>query len=698
MPRLHKVSSVREGRKVRRALGLLLAGTLALPAAAQAPLQDRMLAAEDRRGTSEADLAPLLEGLGSKQAGPRRPAVRALGRFERPELIPLIAPMLNDGVGIRAEAAGALAQLARTGAAAGDVQPLLLARAAIDAEAGLWEVWGEMAAALGRLPYDTPEQVALAEDAMVEQLPSPDSLAEFETAAIAGAIRGLESLTRISRKVGPLQPRTWDRIRWAATSQRPAADPRSAWIRRLAMAALVTGGEATPSVIERALADRDEEVRRLGALAAGGDREVTERDRLLKIALADESAPVRLEGLRGWGRHLQATSCTPIRAGIKDADPHVRLQAIDLLGAPCPTAEGPATEVAALVETLSTRPREWHAPAHALVSLARQAPERAREALPRFRQHPTWQVRMYAARAAAVLQDTDALTALGSDADHNVREAALSALIELDRPEAIPVGFEALASGDYQLVLTATRAFEDPATADKAVPALMAALKRLTAEQKDTSRDPRMAILSRLETLGAKAQAEAMKSYLQDFDPRVAEKAAALLTAWTGVTATPSPRPLERPVITRADVDQARGARLRVTMAGRGTFDIALDVDLAPLSSVRIARRAAEGYYDGLTFHRVAPNFVIQGGSPGANEYAGDALYMRDEVGLHRRGTVGISTRGRDTGDAQIFVNLVDSPRLDHQYTVLGTVISGMEVVDAVLEGDVIERIEIVKE
>jgi cyclophilin family peptidyl-prolyl cis-trans isomerase len=92
----------------------------------------------------------------------------------------------------------------------------------------------------------------------------------------------------------------------------------------------------------------------------------------------------------------------------------------------------------------------------------------------------------------------------------------------------------------------------------------------------------------------------------------------------------------------------------------------------------------------------VAPNFVIQGGSPGANEYAGEPHYMRDEVGLHYRGTVGISTRGRDTGDAQIFVNLIDSPRLDHNYTVFGTVVAGMDVVDNILEGDVIERIELV--
>jgi cyclophilin family peptidyl-prolyl cis-trans isomerase len=143
-------------------------------------------------------------------------------------------------------------------------------------------------------------------------------------------------------------------------------------------------------------------------------------------------------------------------------------------------------------------------------------------------------------------------------------------------------------------------------------------------------------------------------------------------------------------------VNALRGKALRFHMQGRGHFDIGLDVDAAPLSAIRIARRAGEGYYNGLTFHRIAPNFVIQGGSPGANEYAGENFYMRDEPGLHLRGTVGISTRGRDTGDAQIFVNLIDSPRLDHIYTVFGTVVAGMDVVDGTLEGDVIERVELV--
>ena len=65
------------------------------------------------------------------------------------------------------------------------------------------------------------------------------------------------------------------------------------------------------------------------------------------------------------------------------------------------------------------------------------------------------------------------------------------------------------------------------------------------------------------------------------------------------------------------------------------------------------------------------------------------------DTGLDQR-RLASTTRGRDTGDAQIFVNLIDSPRLDHIYTVFGTVVTGMDVVDGTLEGDVIERVELV--
>ena len=129
-----------------------------------------------------------------------------------------------------------------------------------------------------------------------------------------------------------------------------------------------------------------------------------------------------------------------------------------------------------------------------------------------------------------------------------------------------------------------------------------------------------------------------------------------------------------------------------------GTFELVLFTAEAPATVLQFAELAESGYYNGLTFHRVVPNFVAQGGSPGADEYAGHADFMRDELGLwpHVRGGVGISTRGRDTGDAQIFIDLVDNPRLDHDYTVFAQVLNGIDVVDRLLEGDVIERIDIV--
>jgi cyclophilin family peptidyl-prolyl cis-trans isomerase len=133
-------------------------------------------------------------------------------------------------------------------------------------------------------------------------------------------------------------------------------------------------------------------------------------------------------------------------------------------------------------------------------------------------------------------------------------------------------------------------------------------------------------------------------------------------------------------------------------MARGGSVEIRLLPREAPTNAFRLYTLVRGGVLDGLTFHRVVPNFVVQGGSPGANEYAGHGAYTRDEVGLEVqwRGTVGLSTRGRDTGDGQIYVNLVDDIRLDHDYTVLGVVTAGMDVVDAVLEGDAIERAEFV--
>jgi cyclophilin family peptidyl-prolyl cis-trans isomerase len=249
----------------------------------------------------------------------------------------------------------------------------------------------------------------------------------------------------------------------------------------------------------------------------------------------------------------------------------------------------------------------------------------------------------------------------------------------------------ALRDHDYQVVLEAAQALAGSPSPD-AAPALVDAFVRLSAERRETSRDPRVALLERLRELGTAAHAPRLQPCLADFDPVVARECAATLVRLTGAALAPKPAPL-RP----APVPDPLPARARIVFAGGAAIELRLLVDDAPASVARFVRLARQGYYDRLTVHRVVPNFVVQGGSPGANEYAGDAAFMRDELGLasNVRGTVGVSTRGRDTGDAQFFINLLDNPRLDHDFTVFATITDGMTVVDRLLEGDVIERVEV---
>jgi cyclophilin family peptidyl-prolyl cis-trans isomerase len=191
---------------------------------------------------------------------------------------------------------------------------------------------------------------------------------------------------------------------------------------------------------------------------------------------------------------------------------------------------------------------------------------------------------------------------------------------------------------------------------------------------------------------------ESSRDLLSDFDPVIAALAAEILSEETGNKVVPQTvRFAPDPLPSAEFVLGLRGARATFRMKEAGSFGIELYPEAAPLTAAQFARLAESGYYRGLTFHRIAPNFVIQGGSPGANEYVGTSGYIRDEVSnlSHERGTLGISTGGRDTGDSQIFVNLVDNFRLDHNYTVFARVVEGMERVDEIQEGDVIEEITV---
>jgi cyclophilin family peptidyl-prolyl cis-trans isomerase len=287
------------------------------------------------------------------------------------------------------------------------------------------------------------------------------------------------------------------------------------------------------------------------------------------------------------------------------------------------------------------------------------------------------------------------------DQHANVRSEAVTALIRVAGHAAAPVYYAGLAHSDYNLVRVSAGGFRQSPERARASQALLAALARITGERKETSRDARVALLDRIGELALPSDSTALRPYLRDFDPAVADRAARILSTWTARAVQPAPVRLAAADAPPIDAGIQPGTRLRFIMspsAGSGVFEMVLLSDEAPYTAARLVRLARAGYYNGLTFHRVAPNFVVQGGSPGANEYVGDGPFMRDEIWMHshERGAVGISTRGRDTGDAQIFINTVDNPRLDFDYTVFARLTYGIEAVDGILEGDTIERVDVI--
>jgi cyclophilin family peptidyl-prolyl cis-trans isomerase len=337
--------------------------------------------------------------------------------------------------------------------------------------------------------------------------------------------------------------------------------------------------------------------------------------------------------------------------------------------------------------------------AHALLALARLDTARAARLLPDVAGAERPELRAYAARAAAATRAVPVLERLAHDPDRNVQEAAILGLSATVGHRADSVYLAALRSSAHQVARAAALAL-DSTTSPAALDALLAAFDRLSASRSENARDPRVAMLTAIADLGSAPTAPRLVPYLVDYDTVVAALSAETLRRWTGrpARARAAPLPIRPEPLAAVFLDD--GVRLRVTMArssGGGAFTVRLFPRDAPATVARVLRLVRAGWYDGKVFQRVEPNFVIQGGGPDANEYVGDDAFMRDELTprMHARGTLGISSRGRDTGDGQWFINLVDNPLLDHEYTVFGRIDGGADVAERILEGDRIARIEV---
>ncbi len=715
---------------LRAALVVALACTGHAWAQPTADLRSAILAADDARVESAAHRASIATALTREDPEVRVLALRAIGRTRRTEFLPqAMAGLRHPSIDVRREAAFAVAHI---GSGSPDAHAAA-ERALRDALSGETDVlvFSALTEQYGRLPFPTIADVDAATRALtlnIARLENGDVLPAFGQLGVA---RGAEGLARraahlkaSSAEVQALLARLIEPARVAADTPRDALRAR---VRRLVMSGMLSLDALAPDdggareAFERAVRDADPQVRRLGVI--GLARESTVPTDTAMTWLRDDAVLVRHAVASRVASRLPAVA----EAAARDPHINVRLAAIDALGTARSCRDVCTSRLAAAEADAST----WHEAAHALVALALTDAEAARPRVSHFATSAVWQVRMYAARAAQHTAQADVLATLARDSHVNVRHAALAAWRAAKLPGLTDAAVAALASDDGQLLLEAAEALGggrarpsgEPGSADAAsdgdtsvsrvriVEALRAALARVTAQQREASRDWRMALLERIDDFDPE-RITTLRAYLSDFDPVIAERAAALINARrpegaaeAGPSETLRRRPAQAagptrglPVPTWGEVSALEGASVTLRLSGTRQLTIRLYPQVAPTAVARLVAQVRAGEWNGRTFHRVEPGFVVQGGSPAANEYAGADTFTRDEFSAlaHVRGAVGISTRGPDTGDGQIFVNLVDNPRLDFAFTLIGSITSDLSVLDDIVEGEVVESAHLV--
>ncbi|MCD1294628.1 peptidylprolyl isomerase [Methanocella sp. CWC-04] len=129
----------------------------------------------------------------------------------------------------------------------------------------------------------------------------------------------------------------------------------------------------------------------------------------------------------------------------------------------------------------------------------------------------------------------------------------------------------------------------------------------------------------------------------------------------------------------------------------KGNIELVLFDKAAPNTVANFEKLANSGFYNGLKFHRVIPNFVIQGGCPKGNGTGGPGYTIKCEINMHKHGTGALSMAhaGKDTGGSQFFITHSPQPHLDGAHTVFGKVEKGMDVVNKIKQGDVMKNVKV---
>jgi cyclophilin family peptidyl-prolyl cis-trans isomerase/HEAT repeat protein len=464
--------------------------------------------------------------------------------------------------------------------------------------------------------------------------------------------------------------------------------------------------EARPSALPHLrtlLRDPDAQLR---AWAARGLGEVGQLADLagMEALLLEAGASPRIQALRAGARIVARSQAVPplswglrLASLVDDPLPGVRATALEASAA---WLGQPEVRRAVFDRLASGEPREREL---ALVAVAQAADGEAADWVGRAAAAPAKRLRAAAAEAAGILGLADLLETLAQDPEPVVRVAALSGQLAVLAAEVGAADGEA----DAALAALARRTLAD---ADPAVrttildglvesPALPVGELRgaLAAAARDRIPDARVAGIRALAARAAKAPAEraaavAALEELAGNEEFLARREAAAALEQLGL-----PRPEIGPAASGRTgpvyaqiLAQTRAPRSVEVATTRGAFRMRLDCPQAPLTCLSFLQLAAQGYFDGLAFHRVVPDFVVQTGDPRGDGWGGPGFALRDEINRLRfvRGAVGMALSGPDTGGSQFFVTLSPQPHLDGGYTVFGQVVGDLAVLAEIRQGD----------
>lgn len=483
-----------------------------------------------------------------------------------------------------------------------------------------------------------------------------------------------------------------------------------------------------PALIKHLKSETDDLVRAAG-LYALARMEITQATDLFIDNLADQDPFVRLTCVRGLGRSGSSKVHHLLQMSLNDSDPNVVVEAINELSR---TKEKKAkTQLAkriesdwdeklmtALLQGLQRQENDvavaatWdlleseqpaNVTAAAAVYLASRVKDKAINLLDSLAAEPDPFLRKSSAEGYTLVGNKNViprLAGLFNDDDPWVRASAFDGLLEVDKNNQDYYIKKALADRDWVMQNLAIEKIQS-GKLEAYLPQLSGMMATASVLEVDLRRSlvQTARVFLSEQTENADATLILMNS-LMDSEYIVRREAAIIYKDVLGEDrfrmVPPAPARIEIDAIHQG-FKKYQPNPYAIISTSKGDVEMELFYDVAPLTVLNFIELAKDGFYEGLVFHRVVPGFVVQGGDPRGDGWGGPPWQIRCEYSgePYRRGTVGIATSGKDTGGSQFFITLSRQPRLEALYTVFGQVTSGMDVVDQIVRGDLIQKIVI---